>query len=471
MGTALGVRPLAVGERVRVELTALDRVSPRRVVARLRVRNDQDEEYVFGASLSIPWNSTRVNSNNIGGVSLVDGKNGKRYFPLGYRDLSCLCTRGWPRIKPHASVDLVAVFPAPAADVTHLDVLFPPAPPFLDIPLGSARPEPLTVDDSGNDPVDPDSARAGAPEVLSLVEQVDDAVKSRDDDGERLTVRLSTDVLFAVNKAKLTARARQALQQVAAEIDRSPGDRVTIEGHADSTGTDAINDPLSTRRARSVRAALGRLVTRSGLDYRVRGYGSHRPIADNDNAEGRRVNRRVSVIFARPRPAATPVPVPPTRSSGRTGQAGLPVIGTAPAGSAPWIIGPEYWPKRAEVRINELKRDMYGYVALTWTVRNDDERPLNVWSSSHDHSGLYAEVTTSTSAAFLADGDRRYRALRDDRIRLALGPNLHSTDRDQYLVEKGEEYTLWAMFKLPSQTARVTVHIPGFQPVAEVPVS
>lgn len=319
---ALGMRPIATGDQVTVTLKALDRVAPHRIVARLLVRNEGAEEHSFGPAVSVPWNNDRLHSNSIGGLSVVDSRHGKRYFPLGYGDQSCLCTRGWPSVGPGESLELVAVFPAPPADVTHLNVLFPPAPPFLDIPLGTAPPEPLTVDDSGNDPVDPLSERTTDPLVLSLVDQVDDEVKARDDDGEKLTVRLSTDVLFKVNEAELTGRAQAALRQVAADIDRSAGDTVTVEGHADSTGTHAINDPLSERRARRVEAALRRLVTRPGLRYEVRGHGSRRPIADNDTPEGRRVNRRVSVAFTRPRPAATESPAPQTSPQGHGGPAG-----------------------------------------------------------------------------------------------------------------------------------------------------
>ncbi|WP_068922885.1 OmpA family protein [Planobispora rosea] len=484
----LGARPLSVGKGVTVELLALDRVSPQRVVARWRLRNDLDRDHEFGATLTIPWNTPLLHSNSIGGVSLVDGKYGRRHLPLGYVGGDCLCTRSWPRVKAHSTYDLVAVFPAPPADVTHVDVLFGPAPPFLDIPLGTAPPEPLRVTEGSDEPVDPLSAGAGEPQVLRLVNQVEETAKARDDDGERVSVRLSADVLFAVDKAELDPRARAVLKEVASEIDQSGGDTVTIEGHADTTGTDAVNDPLSARRARSVETALRRLVTRSGLTYRSRGYGSRRPIAPNNEEEGRRLNRRVTVIFTRPRPAgpgnpsASPTasaPVSPSSPSASSGAqastpppgantAELPVLATASAGTPPWIAK-NSWPKRAEVDINELRCDAGGYVTLTWTIRNDDDATINAWSSSYDWFSVYAEA--STSAAALVSGERRYRAVRDADHNSSLGPNLLSTPYDQYMVEKGEQYTLWAMFKPPAGLSHVTVQIPGFEPVPDVPIS
>ncbi|XRQ11025.1 hypothetical protein ACN3XK_09060 [Actinomadura welshii] len=91
--------------------------------------------------------------------------------------------------------------------------------------------------------------------MLSTVETGDGA---RDDDGEKLNVRLSADVLFATGKAVLNAAARGRLKSVAAEIDRSEGAVVAVDGHTD----DGISEPLLRRRAEAVSAALKDLVTR-----------------------------------------------------------------------------------------------------------------------------------------------------------------------------------------------------------------
>ncbi|WP_169744456.1 OmpA family protein [Spirillospora albida] len=463
--TPLQTRPLAVGSSVLVDLMALDRVSPKAVVARWRIRNTMDSEYSFGPALKSPWNSPKVDSNAVSGISLLDGKNAKRYFPMEYNNGRCLCTREWPTVPAKASKDLVAVFPAPPADVTHMDALFPSAPPFLDVQLGSRPVEPVVVD-SGGGKADPNTLKAGEPQVFPLTEQVDDDSKAQDDDGNNLRVRLSTDVLFALNKADLTPKAQSALKDVAAKIDQSAGNTVQIDGHTDNSGNDAINNPLSDRRAQTVKAALQRLVTRQGVEYRTKGHGSREPIATNENAEGRRVNRRVTVQFTKPKPPATSSAAPPT-SQAPTADGKLPVIGTARSGNPPWIVKND-WPTNAEVRINELRRDRHGYVSLVWTIRNDDAKALNAWSSSYDHSGIYAEA--STSAAAIVSGQLRYRALRDSEHRVTLGPNLISTDQKEYMVEKGEEYTLWAMFKLPPEVKTANVHIPGFLQVQNLPV-
>ncbi|MFQ3787614.1 TolC family outer membrane protein [Halomonas sp. A29] len=112
-------------------------------------------------------------------------------------------------------------------------------------------------------------------------------------------ITLSADALFAVNSAELGADARQELAELAGQIrNRSDLARVFIAGHADSTGSDAINDPLSQRRADSVADYLASQGVDRGL-IQTRGYGSRQPVATNDTVEGRRQNRRVEVTLER----------------------------------------------------------------------------------------------------------------------------------------------------------------------------
>ncbi|MCE9680945.1 TolC family outer membrane protein [Halomonas alkalisoli] len=110
-------------------------------------------------------------------------------------------------------------------------------------------------------------------------------------------VTLSADALFAVNSADLTPNARNELDALVTQIrDRENLGGVFIAGHADSTGNDAINDPLSQRRADSVADYLvSQGIPRNLIE--TRGYGSRQPIASNDTAQGRQQNRRVEVTL------------------------------------------------------------------------------------------------------------------------------------------------------------------------------
>jgi outer membrane protein OmpA-like peptidoglycan-associated protein len=125
------------------------------------------------------------------------------------------------------------------------------------------------------------------------------------DEGPRTTrVTVRNDVLFDFDRAELRPEAAEALGRVA-EIIRSRDPRaVRIVGHTDSVGSDAYNQALSERRARSVEQWLS--TNAGGLPpMRAEGRGEAEPIASNtggdgrDDPEGRQRNRRVEVLLER----------------------------------------------------------------------------------------------------------------------------------------------------------------------------
>lgn len=104
------------------------------------------------------------------------------------------------------------------------------------------------------------------------------------------------DILFDVDRATLKPEARTTLAKLAGVLQLVPGVELEIEGHTDSTGTDAHNLDLSRQRAESVRSFLAAEGV-SGERMSARGFGEERPVATNDTAEGRGKNRRVEVIL------------------------------------------------------------------------------------------------------------------------------------------------------------------------------
>lgn len=105
------------------------------------------------------------------------------------------------------------------------------------------------------------------------------------------------DILFDTNKATLKQNAQVAMGKLAGIVSVFPNINLRVEGHTDSTGTDAINDRLSRERANAVVAFL----KNQGVAERrltSEGYGSKIPVADNSTVEGRARNRRVEIILA-----------------------------------------------------------------------------------------------------------------------------------------------------------------------------
>ena len=112
------------------------------------------------------------------------------------------------------------------------------------------------------------------------------------DDQIDLTIR--NEVLFEVDSTTLQPRAQSTLAELAHVFSEYPETKIAVEGHADSTGSDAYNLRLSERRAESGSRYLTTYgVSQSRID--AVGFGETVPRASNATAEGRQLNRRVEI--------------------------------------------------------------------------------------------------------------------------------------------------------------------------------
>ena len=106
---------------------------------------------------------------------------------------------------------------------------------------------------------------------------------------------VTNNILFETGKADLKPESMEEIQKVAEYMKKNPSARFEVQGHTDNQGSDAVNDPLSQKRAEAVVAAL----EKEGVDpfnLRPVGKGSHEPVADNSTEAGRAQNRRVVFI-------------------------------------------------------------------------------------------------------------------------------------------------------------------------------
>jgi outer membrane protein OmpA-like peptidoglycan-associated protein len=113
----------------------------------------------------------------------------------------------------------------------------------------------------------------------------------------QLKLNIPSDISFDINSAVIKPNLRPILDQFAQGLANQPNTEIRIVGHTDSTGSDAINNPLSVNRAASARNYL---VSRgvSGQRIQIDGRGSHEPIADNYTEAGRAKNRRIEMFLA-----------------------------------------------------------------------------------------------------------------------------------------------------------------------------
>ncbi len=138
-----------------------------------------------------------------------------------------------------------------------------------------------------------DKVKAQAEAVQNAqVEQITDA-----NGLQGVKVTFDSGILFATNSSTLNAASKSSLSQFANVLKNNSDCDIAIFGHTDNTGSDAINNPLSVKRAQAVETYLkGQGVTAAQIKT-VDGQGSTNPVADNSTAAGRQQNRRVEVYM------------------------------------------------------------------------------------------------------------------------------------------------------------------------------
>jgi outer membrane protein OmpA-like peptidoglycan-associated protein len=128
-----------------------------------------------------------------------------------------------------------------------------------------------------------------------LSEQLNKILETRDS-ARGLIVSMS-DVLFDTGQFSLKSGAREKLAKVAGILIAYPGLNIEVGGYTDNVGSDEMNQKLSENRAGAVRDYL----VKEGVgtnSVTAKGYGNTLPVASNDNASGRQMNRRVELVVS-----------------------------------------------------------------------------------------------------------------------------------------------------------------------------
>jgi len=148
-------------------------------------------------------------------------------------------------------------------------------------------------------------------EVSKTYTQMIEKMKSEIEDGQvtitelqgRLTVNMVDAILFDSGRADIKPEGRKVLQKVAEVIGQVEDKAIRVEGHTDNvkvggalTRAFPSNWELSAARAINVARYLQRLGVDPAL-LSAAAYGEHRPVSENDTAEGRTKNRRIEIVL------------------------------------------------------------------------------------------------------------------------------------------------------------------------------
>lgn len=128
------------------------------------------------------------------------------------------------------------------------------------------------------------------------LEKIEGAQVESINDGQAIKVTFESGILFATNSSTLSAASQTALTNFATSLKNHPDTDIQIYGHTDSSGSDAVNNPLSEKRAQSVYNFLQSKGV-SGTRMTSQGMGSTQPIADNTTSAGKAQNRRVEIFI------------------------------------------------------------------------------------------------------------------------------------------------------------------------------
>ena len=270
-----------IGSQLQIDIYALESMENDLLRLRLGITNHSSKNFLLYSGLSDKNNLHTANA-----ISLLDADNQKRHLSYNLSNGTCFCSSSDGKIESGQTLDLWVVYPTPPEGVDSMTVITPMTPPIFNVPI---EPSSETIENTG----------LADPEIIPLT-MISDNIEDqtgRTESADEVSIILSSDVLFETNSAELSPEAQDILEQVAIEINSARGSVVNIDGHADNTGNESINIPLSQDRAKEVESILENLVNRRGVTFEVEGHGSSNPIADNNTKEGRERNRRVSVTF------------------------------------------------------------------------------------------------------------------------------------------------------------------------------
>ncbi|TDM08750.1 MAG: hypothetical protein C4K60_04950 [Ideonella sp. MAG2] len=170
-----------------------------------------------------------------------------------------------------------------------------PAAPPKPMPAPAPAPAPAPVIPVVKAPPPP-SALQQFEAAISKAAAEENVSLNKGDNGS-LVLRAGGDGTFALASSRLNPKFSEFLEELAKTLQAHPKVSLLITGHTDNAGNAKNNETLSAARAKAVMAQLVKLGV-APERVAAMGKGASEPIASNDTAQGRTVNRRVDIVVS-----------------------------------------------------------------------------------------------------------------------------------------------------------------------------
>jgi OOP family OmpA-OmpF porin len=144
---------------------------------------------------------------------------------------------------------------------------------------------------------EPAPAPAPAPAPVMAEKKAPAAAAAPEVKPEPAVERIKLNILFDTNKAVIKPKYKKEVRKVADFMKKYPDTKATIEGHTDNVGKVAANVKLSQKRADAVAKMLVKTYKINKSRVKAVGFGPKKPVAGNDTAAGKALNRRVEAVI------------------------------------------------------------------------------------------------------------------------------------------------------------------------------
>ncbi|GAB3475977.1 hypothetical protein [Nocardiopsis coralliicola] len=150
-------------------------------------------------------------------------------------------------------------------------------------------------------------------------------------------------------------------------------------------------------------------------------------------------------------------------ASAESDESGLPSIGQAGASNSGGF-------GESTVSVNDVTRSGQGnYATITWTISIHGDETYETKSDARGGTYRYNDRSVFRTLVKDSETGKTFHPLQDsDGFCLCTGNFYPKSSMDE--VNDGETATYWSSYRISDDVSEVSLHVPGFEPVEDIPI-